>query len=460
MTGARLMGEALLDWMYADVAVNSFECSMLPPLNREKGLLNGTYQRGVPTGIGPWISWLLFGGGHVPEGDGPFPEGLDPMHSAVCCHALSTWSPHPVIRNIAAKRLTLPYTLHQSRAPWAHIEPTMVNDFEKKAIKGRAAAAPHVREHLRSVYFEHDYAIGAGYFRTAPEDPMTRSNLPFGVWWRSMQEHNFLLVSHPYWFAELPGEDGEPAQGDNDWLGISPFCRMVHHENAAVLLYDLPEKDPYVDMEQRGSTKLRVQRSGKIIPSIFVYVPETVHERVETAAWFFVRENDIYIGIRPLTPGAKWATSSHRGFDRIAIPGRLTGVVIEMGDRREYGSFQDFQSKVASAKVDTSRLASEKSINYLSTRGHRLSVSHVPDTWLPSASVNGTKLNFDVWPISESPYVKSRDHVLDVNDGAKGFAIDWSGEYPAYTYYDVREGQRTDTSRRFLREGKLVTEVL
>ncbi len=258
----------------------------------------------------------------------------------------------------------------------------------------------------------------------------------------------------------MPGEDGEPPQADNDWLGISPFCRMVHHENAAVLLYGLPEKDPYVDLEQRGSTKLRVDRSGKIIQSVFAYVPESVHERTQTEAGFFFREDDVYVAIRPLTAGAEWTSSTHRGFVRIAVPGNLTGVVVEVGDRREYGSFREFQTKVAAAKLDISRLVSSKSVAYESSRGHRLSVTHVPGTWLPEASVNGTQLDFETWPISESPFVTSRDHVLDINDGRNGFSIDWRGVHPIYTYYGLTDGRRVDTSRRFLRDGKLVTEAL
>ncbi|WP_395743528.1 hypothetical protein [Prosthecobacter sp.] len=84
----------------------------------------------------------------------------------------------------------------------------------------------------------------------------------------------------------------------------------------------------------------------------------------------------------------------------------------------------------------------------------------VPGTWLPEATVNGAKLDFEHWPIGESPFVNSADQVLDVNDGRQGFSIDWSGRLPVYTYYDLREGRRKETRRRSIQNGKIVTQDL
>jgi hypothetical protein len=75
-------------------------------------------------------------------------------------------------------------------------------------------------------------------------------------------------------------------------------------------------------------------------------------------------------------------------------------------------------------------------------------VAHVPDTWLPEAAVNGTRLDFDRWPISESPYLTSAEGVLEVNDGHNAVRIDWRGQTPAYTYYELAAGGRRETGRR------------
>jgi len=481
---ARLMAEALRDWMFADLALNTFECSAVAPFQRDKGLLHDTYQQSIPAGITQWVSWIYFGGGNIAEGDGPFTEGTQPYHPPAAFHALSAWAPHPIIRHLAVKRVALPYSVRQARSAFLHVYPAMVSPYGKKttleakpdkagkkdkAVKNDKFAAAlaatetpneDLRRELRSVYFDEDYAIGAGYFRTTPEDPGTRTIVPFGVWWRSASRNNFLLIAHPFWFAELPGDEGEPPLGDDDWLGVSPFCRSVHHENAAILLYDLPATDPYVDVPVGGSEKIRVLRSGKVIQSVYAYVPETVHEITESGGIFFVREGDFYLALRPLSAGAQWTTTTHAGYRRIEAPGPLTGFVVEVGSTREHGTFAAFQAKISAAQLDTSRLATDKAVSYTSSRGHRLSVAHVPGTWLPAASVNGTALDFDRWPISASPYLTCADRVLEVNDGREGFQIGWRGPHPIYTYYTLHGGQRTDTRRRFLREGRLVTESL
>jgi hypothetical protein len=108
-----------------------------------------------------------------------------------------------------------------------------------------------------------------------------------------------------------------------------------------------------------------------------------------------------------------------------------------VGDAAEYESFVQFQKAVSKADLDTSRLTTDRSARYQSTRGHELSIQHNPDDWRPHATVNGVSLDYDTWPTCESPYVTCREGVMDVNDGSQGFTVDWQGELPEYRYYDV-----------------------
>lgn len=132
-----------------------------------------------------------------------------------------------------------------------------------------------------------------------------------------------------------------------------------------------------------------------------------------------------------------------------------------MGDRAEFGSFQEFQKRITDCELDTSRLDDHKEVTYTSTRGDKLHIQHqsVPNRyndWLPNSSINGATLDFAEWPICESPYVKSRDRVLDVNDGHAGFTIDWSGDLPEYSYYNLVNGTPVITRKEFIKAGKLV----
>ena len=80
--------------------------------------------------------------------------------------------------------------------------------------------------------------------------------------------------------------------------------------------------------------------------------------------------------------------------------------------------------------------------------------------WLPDATMDGIALDFDQWPASLSPYLTSRDRVLDVNDGRSGFTIDWRQDLPVYSYYDLAATGRHWTKREHIVGGKLVTESL
>ena len=113
----RLMAEAVLDWMFADLAVNSFECSSIPPIPREKGLLTGTYQRSFPDTNTQWVSWMFFGGGNLKDDGGALPAGRDPFKAPVGFHALSKWSPHPIVRAPAGLTSSRRWSMPMARRP-------------------------------------------------------------------------------------------------------------------------------------------------------------------------------------------------------------------------------------------------------------------------------------------------------------------------------------------------------
>jgi len=455
--GTRLMARAILDWMMADYALNYHQGVVLPPFQREKGLLTGSYQLSYARSLSQWTGWLYWGGGNTPQQDERFgdPKYLpnQPYGLGAVLHAVSSWNPHPVIRNIGAKRLPGPYRLLQSRVNWQLIEQTHLNEYGKTTLA--RPGQPNSRYNMRSVYVDRDYAIGASYRHENIMDPYLRSAVPFSVAWQSEDDCNWLLPAHPYWFTLRKWEDSEDVLGNEDWSGINPFLQMVHWENAAILVWDIPQRDPYEGRFGKGSPKFPSERRLDLIQCAYVYVPATIDERQESPAGFFLREGDVYIAIRPLSDGAHWETSRHAGFVRLAMPGPLVGFAIEVGDKSEFGSFEAFQDKTSTGSLDLSAFQTEKRATYRSTRGHVLSLRHRSPNWLPDASVDGVALDFARWPIWESPYATCRDRVLDVNDGRQGFTIDWRGDWPEYTYYEVHGSNRKVTGREWIQEGKL-----
>lgn len=449
----RLMGRAILDWMMADLALNQHLGMILAPYQRAKGMLQNGYQRSYATANSQWTGWLYWGGGNTPLEADAFQQAryapTTPSGAWAMLHAVSSWVPHRVIRNLGAKLVKTPYAVRQARGNWGCVEPSQLNAYGKPGLS--RPAAPDPRYNLRSVYVERDYAVGAGYRCDSILDPITRHAVPFQIVWRSPQPHNWLLVAHPYWYTARRRDDSDQPLGADDWAGVSPFCRMVHWENAAVLLFDIPARDPYLGDPGMGNLKWQSERTADCVQAAHVYVPETVDERVETASGILLREGDVYISIRPLGAGAGWEAGGHPGFRRLALPGVLTGAAVEVGDRREFGSFEAFRDKIAATELDVA----ERRVVYRSTRGHRLDLRHQGHASPAIAKVNGVRLDFDRWPTCESPYVTCRDRVLEVNDGEQGFTIDWQGRWPAYTYFDLIDGERRITRQERVRNGTL-----
>ena len=452
--GAKLMARAILDWMMVDYALNYHQGMLLAPLTREKGLITDSYQLSYARSISQWTGWLYWGGGNTPESGDRFPDTKYLMHQSLgaVLHSASPWNPHPVIRNLGAKRLPGPYMALQSRINWPVIERTHVNKYGKPRI---GPGQPDPRYNVRSIYVDRDYAIGAGNRHEDIMDPYLDSTVPFSVVWKSPDDRNWLMPVHPYWFTLRKWENAEGVLGDEDWSGASPFQQMVHWGNAAVLVWDIPRHDPYEGRHGKGNPLFESQRKLDLIQCVYVYVPETIDEKRESPAGFFLREGDVYVAIRPLQKGAAWQKSRHEGFIRLAMPGSRVGMTIEVGDKREYGSFDAFQRRTSAASLDLAAFATDKRVVYRSTRGHTLSLRHKSPDWLPDASVDGVRLDYSRWPICESPYVTCRDRVLDVNDGQQGFTIDWRSDWPEYTYYDLHGSEKTITGREGLKDGKL-----
>ena len=454
---SRIMARAVLDWMMADLALNSHHGIVLPPQQREKGLLTNHYQLTHARGLAQWVGWLYWGCGTTPDDESVLASDLPPekpYNMPALLHAVSSWNPHPAVLNVAAKRVHTPFTVWQSRGNWACIEPAQVNRWGKTTAAHAQGADP--RYNMRSVYIARHYALGASYRHEDIMDPIVRNAMPFVVAWRSKHLRNWLHVAHPYWYTLRKGDDGRPL-GRNDWSGTSPFLRMVHWENAAVVLYDIPARDPYSGKAGKGSALFRSERSEDVIQCIFVYAPNTV-ERVKKGEDFFLRDGDVFVGLRPFGGEAAWEPAPYDGFVRLAIPGPKVGFAVEVGDAAEYGSFDAFQQRMAGAVLDTTSLAANTRVAYVSARGHRLDIRHTQKGWLPDAWVNGAKLEFDAWPTGESPYVSCRNMVLDVNDGREGFRVDWTADLPTYSYYRIEQGRKVVTRREWVENEGLRVE--
>lgn len=455
----RKIGQAMLDWLWADLAVNTALGQTMPPNTRAKLMLDRTSPMIHPSTHAQWLAWLYWGDlrsrpGHDPLA--PAAAALAPNTSSsrmkednegfqtAIVPSVSPLVPPEVIRNLGAKNVALPYMLLQSRAHGAFVGAVARNPFLETKARPEAEVT---RNHLRSVYVARNYAIGAGYFRQdeSGDNEQYMHLLPNALTYRTSDRLNSIFVSHPYWYAGEPHGNSAEANkvfGLDCWLGKSPFEQSVHWENSVLYLYDLPATDPYVvAAKKKEAAKWTDSRRLNPLPNVCVYVPESIDETRRTAWGWLLREGDVYVALRPVNASqVEWQTCTNevqQGYKRLVLTGSRFGLIVEAGDAAEYGDVDTFIARIGAAAVDASKLAAKR-IDYVSSRGIPLSLRYNDASWFPHASVKGVPLDFEQWPICESPYVKSRAGTLDVNDGQAGFRVAWRDHVPVYTSYKIQ----------------------
>jgi hypothetical protein len=459
----RLIGQAMLDWIWTDLAVNTNLGQTAPPTTRAKLMLDRAAPMVHPSSHAQWLAWLYWGDlrsrpGHDPLS--PAAAALSPNSDSrqmiadndgfqtAIVPALAPLVPHEVIRNLGAKRVALPYMLLQSRAHGAFVAAMAANPFLRRKAKPEAEIT---RNHLRSVYVARNYSLGVGYFRKddSNDNEQYMHVLPTAITYRTTDLRNTIFVSHPYWYAGPPHGNAEETNevfGLDCWLGKSPFEQSLHWENTVLYLYDIPKTDPYlVGAKRKEADKWTDSRLANPLQKVCVYVPESIDETRKTSWGWSLREGDVYVALRPVNATrAVWQTCTNavqKGYKRLVLDGSLVGLIVEVGDAAEYGDVETFIAKVGAAKMDASKLAAKR-LDYVSTRGIPFSLQYNDNSWFPNARVKGVTLDFERWPICESPYVRSRNGALDINDGRAGFTVSWQGDSPVYSHYRLQAGKK------------------
>ncbi|HYF34988.1 MAG TPA: hypothetical protein VD994_06820, partial [Prosthecobacter sp.] len=465
----RLTGRAMLDWIWADLAVNTDLSQTVPPSTRAKLMLDHSAPMIHPSTHAQWLAWLYWGDLRSRPGSDPLAPAAAALKANMTSNqmkednegfqtaivpSIAPLVPSEVIRNLGAKKVALPYMLLQSRAHGAFVSAAAANPFLRRKAKPEAEIT---RNHLRSAYVARSYSIGTGYFRKdeSGDNEQYMHLLPNAISYRSADLLNSIFVAHPYWYAGKPHGNSDEANkvfGIDCWLGKSPFEQVVHWENAILHLYDIPEKDPYLQAAKpKEAAKWTDSRLAEPMRKVCVYVPESIDETRETPWGWLLREGDVYVAVRPVQASkTTWETCNNevqKGYKRLVLDGALMGLVVEVGDAAEYGDVDRFLAEVGSASLDLSNWR-EKEMRYVSSRRVPFSLQYNENSWWPRATVKGAGLDFEKWPICESPYVTSRDGVLDVNDGRTGFVVAWENELPRYSNYTLQAGKRVSAPRK------------
>ena len=413
------VAEAMLHLHLTHLALNVHRNYILEPTTRLGGI---TYPEYNNTQFIPWLYWNTFQ---------PDPERLQQRNVSgthLVYAALSGFRPHAALESLATGNGHVPFTTRSLGMNW--VQSTEVD------------RSP--RTDFRKIYRAQEYAIGTGNNRHAP-DGFYMNHSKFAITWTSDDYLAYLQCSHPYWRSD---------ESETSWwkAPTSPFQQIALHENTAIVLFNIPQTDPWPNAGRADWLVSRDGHTNNLITKARIRFPLSMDERVVydipggNERWYFLREGNVYIGIRALTASDK--ATQDTNFERINADAVLngdryqTGFVFEIGTASEYGTFAAFQAalKTHSIQVDWGTgTVPQPSVSYTNEQGNSVELVYNNNLLadangivfnLPVVTINGLSEDTAAWPDIEGPDVLLENSILTVFGAGGVCQVDWSGVQP------------------------------
>ncbi len=377
----RLLAKAALDWYMTGYA-----------LKYTDGVYCAPNQRGYPRGpvqtIGDQTGWIWW------DANGNY-TAQDMRNSRYALHAItSSWRPNAVITNIARKNLPkLPAEFRNSKPNYWY---------------GQG------RKPQGSVYHETAYI--------APQ--FTVASLWNG---HGSQMTCFMVVAS--------SDDGGIV-----FSGGNP--RKSDHRGKKTDIGFADGTGRYTQYAQKGAAVI----SMSLCPdnddaATYSYFTLPDDAKPQTfGKWTTIGAGNAVVALYPL--GGK-AVDTKSPPDRkgrttriLKIDGKRSGFIAQVLPRDTPTALA---KQLSSARIDDSRFAADMHVIYTSPDGDRIDMKFDP---APSGDahgnrtadvvINGKAMSFGDWAVYDGPYIKHDKSVLSVNDGRRGFVVDFTGDLPVY----------------------------
>ena len=181
-------------------------------------------------------------------------------------------------------------------------------------------------------------------------------------------------------FTNHPGSDDEKAR-PNFWAGNGILPRVAQHENVLVCMYHLSPNDPF--------------------PYSHAYFPQDAFDEiVEQNNWIFARKDDGYIALYTQHAYQWFADRYDDEHPIIEIRAEAPDNIwlVEMGDKSQWETFQQFVEAIANTSVVTEGL----SVQYESPI-----IGQVEFAWDASFKVAGETVELHNYPRFDNPYCQT-----------------------------------------------------
>lgn len=265
----RTAAEASAIILIAMMRADSFHGQLVPPLMR-----HNHWQRNASAklprqdnSVGQQILWLYFGEPISWIYD--IQNRAEPVYAIIL--ALSKWRPPSEVLNMYNSGLQLDQisTVTPRFSIWG--APTKAESFGSGAISN-------------------DFAIGLGVTEFDPFGYNEDTDL-FGIFFKSLSEFNIVDCYHPYWRSNA---------GEVAWLSdrSSPFMQGNLSADRGVLLFDIPDQDPWPTNDTNRNYKLRGDHNGRLLKTVLCRFPKTIDEALINEHEVVLRGGTVFIGLR------------------------------------------------------------------------------------------------------------------------------------------------------------------
>lgn len=365
----RTRGKMMLDWIFADYAVDSLH-----------GIYIGSHARTDDrqvlekwNGMSSTFGWLLFDACPPTAGYGGWP-----VYFAAAA-SVSDFVPAEVLHRIATDR-TQPYTSHErkrTRHRWRG------SDLRNAPV-------------YKTSYVTADYALGSDQggllqpiqqhswdLTWATPDPRGVHSTLFTVHaYYSSEELQMYFTEFPDWMPEAVTYQGKPSYNKEDkFLGGSPHEQIFQDRDTLIALYDIP--------------------AGTTFEHVNGFVSKDLARFEEDASgWIFAQGGNAYIAWRPLA-AYELRPFGDRGDRRLFSPHRQNGTIIQAAAAAEFASWDAFKTAIRALPLAVSLVPSPR-VEFTSLRGRRLVCAHGE-----APRVDGVAVDYGAWKLFDSPFLQA-----------------------------------------------------
>jgi hypothetical protein len=311
--------------------VSSLQGVILAPFHRQNA-----QQRSGPAQVGaPCISptqhvlWLYFGEPEIGSRD--LESGCEPTYVSML--ADSDWIPPAVLASFP----------DPDSAPSEHR--VTVPQFSL----WDAPPGPFL---FGTVYRSRNFAIGSGNAVLDPRGYNMADSTFLLAWRRPGAEFNSIACFHPYWTSNAGIEAWStirvpPAFAPNATSRSSPFQQAYFDRGRGVLLFSIPEADPWPGSSEPRFFAARDKQKDALFARQNCHFPKAVDEWGREGSWVFIRAGETYVGIEAvgLTPKLNDVADDPTvlGFVRMVTEARHAALFFVVEEASAHASFAAFK---------------------------------------------------------------------------------------------------------------------